>query len=100
MSASQTVFKCPLCAHFQATEFKLLLPHIRLVHSTRPGFRLQCPFGHCTRSFTNMKSYMNHLYSEHMGLPTSTSTYQSAGSIDTSLMGVQEEEGGEEEEMV
>ena len=76
MSAAQNIFNCPLCADFQATEFKLLLPHIRLVHSTRPGFSIQCSIENCSRFFTNMKTYTNHIYSDHASLPKTASDYQ------------------------
>ena len=60
--SARTTFNCPLCTHFQAPEFKLLLPHIRLVHSTRPGFSIQCGIDNCARRFINMKTYTNHIY--------------------------------------
>ncbi len=60
------VFNCPLCDEFQAPDFRLLLPHIRLVHSTRPNFSLQCNIDNCTRIFRNMKTYANHIYGDHM----------------------------------
>ena len=69
------VFNCPLCDKFKAPDFRLLLPHIRLVHSTRPGFSLQCNIDNCTRIFRNMKSYTNHIYGDHLSLPRSASTY-------------------------
>ena len=72
------VFNCPLCDEFQASDFRLLLPHIRLVHLTRPGFSVQCNIDNCTRIFRNMKTYSNHIYGDHMSLPRTASEYQRA----------------------
>lgn len=75
MSATQTAFKCPLCPDFEAVEFRLLLPHIRLVHSTRPGFKITCSIENCSRIFTNMKTYTNHIYGDHECLPRTAKDY-------------------------
>lgn len=87
-SAAATVLKCPLCSDFSAPDFKLLLPHIRLVHSTRPGFSLQCNIESCTRIFTNMKTYTNHIYGDHQSLPRAAREYRGQ----TSILGMDEEE--------
>lgn len=55
------VFQCPMCTEFRAPSFELLLPHIRLVHSTKPGFKISCGISGCQRTFTNMKTYQNHM---------------------------------------
>lgn len=69
MTDSRGVFNCPLCPDFRATKFQLLLPHLRLVHSTRPGFSVTCNIEGCSRTFTNIKTYTNHLYGDHLSLP-------------------------------
>ncbi len=76
MSATQVTFKCPLCGDFEATQFRLLLPHIRLVHSTRPGFTIKCFIENCSRIFKNMKTYTNHIYGDHECLPRTARDYQ------------------------
>ena len=91
MSTSQTIFTCPLCTEFRATDFQLLLPHIRLVHSTRPGFSLQCSIENCTRFFTNMKTYANHIYCDHLSLPKTASAYRCANTVE----GQDHEDGSE-----
>ena len=63
--ATPTVYQCPLCDEFQALSYKQLLPHIRIVHASKPGFSISCGVQGCQRSFTNMKSYDNHI-SQHM----------------------------------
>lgn len=87
------LYPCPLCRDFQATEFSLLLPHIRLVHSTRPGFVIPCPMDNCTRLFTKMKTYTNHIYGDHLSLPRATSS-----SIDVQLALPSHNESADEEQ--
>lgn len=60
------VLDCPLCAEFHAPTIQLMIPHIRLVHSNQPGFRVTCGLDGCQRTFQNMKTYTNHLYQFHM----------------------------------
>lgn len=81
-SVTLSTFKCPLCTEFEATEFRLLLPHIRLVHSTRPGFSIQCSIENCSRVFTNMKTYTNHIYGDHECLPRTARDYSLDSSPD------------------
>lgn len=98
------IFECPLCTDFRATDFQLLLPHIRLVHSTRPGFSLQCSIENCSRFFTNLKTYTNHIYSEHMCLPSAyrcnagkaNATTSVASGASSTEMDFDEGNGGEE----
>lgn len=58
-------FPCPICHTFRAPNFRLLLSHIRLVHATKPGFRIGCTIDNCSRTFINMKIYDNHLSRDH-----------------------------------
>ena len=46
-------FPCPYCAteEFAAPSEKLLLNHIRLVHSHDPDFSIQCSHPGCSRTF-------------------------------------------------
>ena len=63
--ATASAYQCPFCNEFQAPSFKQLLPHIRIVHATKPGFTITCGVHGCQRTFLNMKSYDNHI-SQHM----------------------------------
>ena len=45
---------CPFLA-------QLLLKHVRLVHSCDPNFRIQCSVEGCLRTFTDYRTYQNHL---------------------------------------
>ena len=60
------IYNCPLCAEFHAPTIQLLLPHIRLVHSTQAGFCITCGLHGCQRTFRNMKTFTNHIYQFHM----------------------------------
>ena len=60
------IYNCPLCAEFRAPTVQLLLPHIRLVHSTQAGFCITCGLHGCQRTFRNMKIFTNHIYQFHM----------------------------------
>ena len=51
--ASSSSF-CPFLA-------QLLVKHVRLVHSCDPNFRIQCSVEGCLRTFTNYRTYQNHL---------------------------------------
>lgn len=59
------VFLCPLCDEFSAPSFQLLLLHIRLVHSSQPGFSVSCGIHGCQHTFRNMKTFTNHIYGFH-----------------------------------
>ncbi len=56
---------CPLCKRFQSPTLDLLWPHIRLVHATEPGFHVRCNLDGCSREFSTMKSYDNHISKIH-----------------------------------
>ena len=52
---------CLYCSvEFSAPSEKVLLSHIRLVHSHDPNFRIQCSFSGCSRTFRNFRTYQNH----------------------------------------
>ena len=69
-----------MCAHAQMSRvyfmlercqntvvrFHHLLPHIQFIHSSRLGFQIACEINGCTRSFTLVKMYRNHLYVDHI----------------------------------
>lgn len=40
---------------------KRLLRHVKLVHSQEPGFKIQCSYPHCSKNFSNYRTYQNHL---------------------------------------
>ena len=60
------VYNCPLYSEFQSPSYSLLLLHIRMVHSNKPGFSITCSLDGCQRTFINMKTYTNHVYGYHL----------------------------------
>jgi len=63
--ATASAHQCPFCNEFRALSFKQLLPHIRIVNATKPGFSITCGVQEHQRTFQNTKSYDNHI-SQHM----------------------------------
>ena len=58
--------QCSYCPEqFSAPSEELLLTHIRLVHSSDPGFSIQCAHQGCMRTFTNFKAFQNHRRLKH-----------------------------------
>lgn len=55
---------CQLCS-FHTTSLPFYLKHLTLIHSTEPGFRIQCRLNGCVRSYSNIRTYKNHVYSCH-----------------------------------
>lgn len=59
--ASSERFVCSYCPdYYVAISESILLSHIRLVHSSEPGFSIQCSANGCSRTFTNFRTYQNH----------------------------------------
>lgn len=81
-------FPCPYCsvdADFSAPSEELLLSHIKIVHSTNPGFTIQCSFNGCLRTFSSFKAFQNHRRIKHSNAPTqivtSTGSDHDAGAL-------------------
>lgn len=55
---------CPLCS-LPLPTLALYVTHIRLSHADMPGFRICCTQQGCSRSFTNFRTYRNHIYAYH-----------------------------------
>lgn len=71
MSISLSNMICPLCpeAHtsFLHLTFPEYLKHLELFHSHRPDFLVTCGIGGCVRTFTNLRTYRNHVSGLHSG---------------------------------
>ena len=61
-------FKCPYCPEYVTPTEVLLLTHIRIAHSSDPGFTIRCFKQGCERTFRNFRTYQNHLLSHRAGL--------------------------------
>lgn len=63
---AMATFHCHYCVEdFSAPSEYLLLNHIRLVHSSEPGFSIQCTVNGCSRTFKNFRTYQNHKARKH-----------------------------------
>ena len=56
---------------FSVPSENLLLNHIRLVHSSEPGFSIQCTVNGCSRTFKNFRTYQNHKHNQAENQPIS-----------------------------
>ena len=65
--ASIIELTCPLCssaAHLKF-DYREFCKHLRLFHAHQPGFRVPCRINGCQRSYTNLRSFQNHVSSVH-----------------------------------
>ena len=65
--ASTSTMTCPLCANVAhlSLDFKGLIKHLQLFHAHQPDFKVPCGIVGCSRRFTNLITYQNHMSSEH-----------------------------------
>lgn len=59
--------ECSLCTGTPRVKFSIrdYLKHLQLFHAHQPTFKITCGIGGCPRSYTNMKTYSNHVYGVH-----------------------------------
>ena len=65
---SNVELACPLCTNTPSLKFTRIsdyLKHQRLFHVHQANFRLTCGIGGCKRSYTNIGTFQNHVYSVH-----------------------------------
>ena len=65
------VKKCQLC-DFITSSLSFLLKHLTLIHSNDPGFLIQCSLNGCSHTYTNIRTYKNHVYALHSSSHSST----------------------------
>lgn len=67
MMASTSKMTCPLCSNVGhlILDFKGLIKHLSLFHAHQPGFKVPCGIAGCSRHFTNLRTYQNHMSSVH-----------------------------------
>lgn len=62
---TMALYTCNYCLStgesYSSISRKLLDRHIKICHSKDPGFRIECPYRHCSRVFANYRTYQNHL---------------------------------------
>ena len=60
------MIKCPLCPpSFPQFSIGEYTKHLRLFHSSTPGFKITCGINGCQRAYTNIGTFKNHLYGVH-----------------------------------
>lgn len=55
---------CPLCS-FQAPSMRVVLSHLRLVHSSDPRFNVMCGIDGCSSTFRTFSAFYSHIYRRH-----------------------------------
>ena len=84
------LFSCQYCCcteqEFHTPSEKLLLDHIRKVHSMEPNFVIQCLREDCARTFKNFRTFQNHLLTHRDQLPPEDETviFPTGGSVSSS----------------
>lgn len=64
MSSKLSDKKCPMCS-FEAPTVKLVLNHLRNVHSNDPRFHVMCGIDGCARTYRKFSGLHSHLYRCH-----------------------------------
>ena len=64
MASNRTVKKCPICI-FEALDIRLILSHLRLVHSSDPNFSVVCGIGGCCTTSKSFSALYQHIYKKH-----------------------------------
>ena len=64
MSSKISEKKCPMCS-FSAPTVKLVLSHLRSVHSSDPRFHVMCGIDGCARTYRKYSGLHSHLYRCH-----------------------------------
>jgi hypothetical protein len=55
---------CPMCT-FEARSLKIVLSHLRSVHSNDPRFNVMCGLEGCSSTFTTFSALYSHIYRRH-----------------------------------
>jgi hypothetical protein len=64
MSSKISDKKCPMCS-FNASTVKLVLSHLRSVHSSDPRFHVMCGIDGCASTYRKYSGLHSHLYRCH-----------------------------------
>lgn len=65
--------QCSLCSHTSHLQLDLtaFLKHIKLFHAHQAAFKLTCGIDGCLRTFTNFRTFQNHVSDMHRTFSTS-----------------------------
>lgn len=64
--------KCPMCT-FEARSVKIVLSHLRSVHSNDPRFNVMCGLEGCFHTFRTFSALYSHIYRRHRSIGIVTS---------------------------
>ena len=56
--------KCPMCS-FEAATVRIILSHLRIVHSNDSRFNVTCGVDGCSRTFRTFSAFYSHIYRQH-----------------------------------
>ena len=94
--SSTFVYRCQYCSSkcFVSPSQRQLNRHIRLVHSQDPLFSIHCGYKSCSRTFTNYKTYQNHML-KHKHKPSDGNNIKEGGNEIGGSSSVEEMQGEE-----
>ena len=58
-------FICHVCKTYKTENFRILLNHLRYVHSADASFFVLCNINSCKSRFTSLRTYRRHIISKH-----------------------------------
>ena len=64
MASSFSEKKCPMCT-FEARSVRIVLSHLRSVHSNDPRFNVMCGLDGCSSTFRTFSAFYSHIYRRH-----------------------------------
>ena len=70
---------CQLCSAASHLKFnaKGYVQHIQLFHAHKANFRITCGINGCHKSYTNFRTFSNHVYDKHHQSPKAVCCFQS-----------------------
>ena len=74
--------KCPMCS-FEAPTVRLVLAHLRSVHSNDPRFNVMCGIDGCARTYRKYSGLHSHLYRSHWSTSRDNSQSLASSGVST-----------------
>ena len=84
---------CPLCSAASHLKFGITeyVKHIRIFHAHDPSFKITCGINGCQRTYSNFRTFVNHVSSVHTTDFTATSA-TTESQLDSSYLGSYEQD--------
>ena len=94
-----SAMECPLCSDAAHMKFdwRDFLKHLTLFHAHHPDFKVSCRIDGCQRSFTNIRTYQNHVSSVHNWCKGMNSSQVFTEEESTTLVRTSSEVSGDDE---